>query len=80
MQDYRKLHVWQKAHKLAVNTYALSEYFRRPESWRLRDQILDAVISIPANIAEGAAVAPKRTFGDFCGTRTARATSSKQKC
>jgi four helix bundle protein len=45
--------VWQKAHKLAVNTYALSEYFRRPESWKLRDQIFDAVVSIPANIAEG---------------------------
>ena len=53
MQDYRKLLVWQKAHKLAVNTYALSEYFRRPESWKLRDQIFDAVVSIPANIAEG---------------------------
>jgi four helix bundle protein len=53
MQDYRKLHVWQKAHKLAVNTYALSEYFRRPEAWKLRDQIFDAAISIPANIAEG---------------------------
>ena len=53
MHDYRKLQVWQKAHKLAVNTLALSEYFRRPEAWKLRDQIFDAVISIPANIAEG---------------------------
>jgi four helix bundle protein len=54
MQDYRKLFVWQKAHKLAVDTYSLGEYFRRPEAWKLRDQILDAAISIPANIAEGA--------------------------
>jgi four helix bundle protein len=53
MQDYRKLLVWQKAHQLAVNTYALAEYFRRPEAWKLRDQIFDAAISIPANIAEG---------------------------
>jgi four helix bundle protein len=53
MQDYRKLFVWQKAHKLAVETYSLGEYFRRPEAWKLRDQIFDAVTSIPANIAEG---------------------------
>lgn len=53
MQDYRKLHVWQKAHELAVRTYALSQYFRRPEAWKLRDQIFDAAVSIPANIAEG---------------------------
>ena len=24
MQDYRNLHVWQKAHKLALATYAVS--------------------------------------------------------
>jgi len=65
MQDYRKLHVWQKAHKLAVNTYALSEYFRRPESWKLRDQILDAVISIPANIAEGRGRGSEADFRRF---------------
>ena len=53
MQDYRKLHVWQKAHKLAVDTYALAKYFRQPEAWKLRDQIFEAVVSIPANIAEG---------------------------
>jgi four helix bundle protein len=53
MQDYRKLQVWQKAHKLAVDTYALAEYFRKPAAWKLRDQIFDAVVSIPANIAEG---------------------------
>ena len=53
MQDYRKLYVWQKAHKLAVETYSLGEYFRRPDAWKLRDQIFDAVVSIPANIAEG---------------------------
>ena len=53
MQDYRKLLVWQKAHTLAVDTYALAKHFRQPEAWRLRDQIFDAVISIPANIAEG---------------------------
>ena len=54
MQDYRKLLVWQKAHTLALHTYADSaKYLRPPEAWPLRDQIRRAAISIPANIAEG---------------------------
>ena len=54
MQDYRKLHVWQKAHRLALKTYELPAYLLKPEAWPLRDQILRAVISISSNIAEGA--------------------------
>jgi len=27
MQDYRQLHVWQKAHQLAVDTYDLPRFF-----------------------------------------------------
>ena len=54
MQDYRKLHVWQKAHKLTLNSYEVSAYLQKPEAWPLRDQLLRAAISIPSNIAEGA--------------------------
>jgi four helix bundle protein len=54
MQDYRKLYVWQKAHQLALRTYAVPAYLVKPEAWPLRDQILRSVISIPSNIAEGA--------------------------
>ena len=54
MQDYRNLRVWQKAHQLAVDAYALPAYLKVPEGWVLRDQILKAAISIPSNIAEGA--------------------------
>ena len=62
MQDYRKLKVWQKAHSLAINTYAVSAYFRAPEAWPLRDQMLRAAISIPSNIAEGQV---RHTTGEF---------------
>ena len=65
MQDYRKLQVWQKAHTLAVETYALAKYFRQPEAWKLRDQIFDAVISIPANIAEGSGRGSNADFRRF---------------
>jgi four helix bundle protein len=54
MKDYRKLVVWQKAHRLTVETYGISAYFQKPEAWPLRDQLLRAAISIPSNIAEGA--------------------------
>lgn len=53
MQDYRKLQVWQKAHKLALSAHEVSSYLQRPERWPLRDQLLRATISIPSDIAEG---------------------------
>jgi four helix bundle protein len=63
MQDYRKLLVWQKAHKLAVKAYELPAYLRTPEGWVLRDQLLGAAISIPSNIAEGRG---RGSDQDFC--------------
>lgn len=63
MKDYRKLQVWQKAHRLTLNTYELPAYLSRPEAWPLRDQLLRAAISIPSNIAEGAG---RGSDPDFC--------------
>ena len=54
MQNFRNLHVWQKAHQLALTTYEVPAYLLKPEAWPLRDQILRAAISIPSNVAEGA--------------------------
>jgi hypothetical protein len=34
MQDYRKLHVWQKAHRLTLGTYAAAAYLGAPLAWR----------------------------------------------
>jgi four helix bundle protein len=53
MQDYRRLVVWQKAHRLTLNVYALTPYLKAPEAWPIRDQMFRAAISIPSNIAEG---------------------------
>jgi four helix bundle protein len=55
MQDYRKLVVWQKAHRLVLDVYADSHaHLRMPGAWAIRDQMTRAAISIPSNIAEGA--------------------------
>jgi len=63
MQDFKNLRVWQKAHQLGVDAYALPAYLQEPKGWALRDQILKAVISISSNIAEGAG---RGSDPDFC--------------
>jgi four helix bundle protein len=65
MQDYRKLLVWQKSHRLALATHELPAYLTKPEAWPLRDQLLRAVISIPSNIAEGAGRGSNPDFRRF---------------
>ncbi len=66
MQDYRKLHVWQRAHQMAVDAYTLPKYLQKPEAWPLRDQILRAAISIQSNVAEGAGRGSNPDFIRFC--------------
>src|SRR6186997_2618304 len=65
MQDYRSLFVWQKSHKLALDTYGVSAYPKSPEAWPLRDQMLRAVISIPSNISEDGRCRARRLFRRF---------------
>lgn len=76
MQNFRNLHVWQKAHQLALKTYEVPAYLLKPEAWPLRDQILRAAISIPSNIAEGTGRGSDPDFHRFLGTPWARAMSS----
>jgi four helix bundle protein len=65
MQDYRKLNVWKKAHKLALDTFSFCPYFKLPEAWPVRDQMLRAAISVPSNIAEGAGRGSSPDFRRF---------------
>jgi four helix bundle protein len=67
MQDYRKLRVWQKAHRLTLATYAASAHLVAPLSWPLRNQLLRASLSVPANIAEGAGRGSDPDFRRFLG-------------
>jgi four helix bundle protein len=53
MQDFRKLHAWQKSHALALRTYALTANFPKAELFGLTSQMRRAAVSVPANIAEG---------------------------
>lgn len=53
MQDYKKLQVWQKGHKLTLAIYTATRLFPREEMYGLTSQLRRSSASIPANIAEG---------------------------
>jgi four helix bundle protein len=52
-RDFRKLHVWQKAHQVVLFAYRITTSFPREEAFGLTSQIRRSAASIPANIAEG---------------------------
>jgi four helix bundle protein len=53
VQSFRDLQVWQKAIKLSVSIYRLTQGFPREELYGLTSQIRRAAVSVPSNIAEG---------------------------
>jgi four helix bundle protein len=52
-RSFGDLIVWQKAHRLVLGIYRLSESFPGKEIYGLTSQLRRAAVSIPANIAEG---------------------------
>ena len=65
MQDYTRLVVWQRARALTVAVHEATR--RSPDSTApdLRSQLLRSVISIGANIAEGASRETRADFARF---------------
>lgn len=53
IRNYRDLLVWQKSMDLSAVVYRLIESLPKQEDYGLKAQIRRAVVSIPANIAEG---------------------------
>jgi four helix bundle protein len=64
-KGYRKLKVWEKAHKLAMDIYGVSKKFPKEEVYGLTSQIRRSVFSVPLNIVEGHASTSKREFLNF---------------
>jgi four helix bundle protein len=58
-RSFRDLAVWQKSHALALNIYRSTARFPKTEQYGLAVQMQRAVVSIPANIAEGVGRASK---------------------
>jgi four helix bundle protein len=52
-KSFEDLVVWQKAHKLVLEVYRLTQGFPSDERYGLTSQLRRSAVSIPANIAEG---------------------------
>jgi four helix bundle protein len=65
VHDFKRLVVWQRAYALSRDLIPLTGRFVGPARFALRDQIVRAAISVPSNIAEGAARASGKDFRRF---------------
>lgn len=61
-KGFRKLLVWQKAHQLVLLVHKLTEKFPKHETFGLKSQLQRAMVSVPANVAEGYAAGGKGQF------------------
>ena len=67
---HRNLLAWQEAMKLVAAVYQVTESFPRSELYGLTAQARRAAVSIPSNIAEGAARNSTREYVQFLGVAT----------
>ncbi len=66
-QSYRELIAWQKAMDFVMDVYRTTSEFPRDELYGLATQLRRAVVSVPANIAEGQARYSPGEFFHFLG-------------
>ncbi len=66
-RSHRDLKAWQQAMALVTAIYSASSRFPRDEQFGLTSQLRRAAISVPANIAEGAARNSSKEFLHFLG-------------
>ena len=65
MIAYERLTAWRLAHELALEVYSATDRWPRAELYGITAQTRRAALSIPANIAEGAAKRGRREFGRY---------------
>jgi four helix bundle protein len=65
MGTHKELDVWKQGIKIVKDIYAATAIFPQEEMYGLTSQIRRAAVSVPANIAEGAARNGKKEFIQF---------------
>lgn len=65
MKPHHRLEVWKRAIEFVTEIYKVTELFPKDEKFGIISQIRRSAISIPSNIAEGAARISKREFIQF---------------
>ena len=65
MLSHKKLKVWQESMHLVKTVYQLTKRFPQEELYGLTHQMRRAAVSIPSNLAEGAARESKKEYAYF---------------
>lgn len=65
MKPHKKLHSWTKSFDFVKDTYLVTSKFPSEEKFGLVSQMRRASVSIPVNIAEGAARKSPKEFRQF---------------
>ena len=62
---HERFEAWQAAHALALEVFAVSDQWPRSELYVITAQVRRAALSIPCNIAEGAAKRGRKEFARY---------------
>ena len=65
MRDYKKLQVWEKAHRFVLAIYQATAGFPSDERFGLTREIRRSATSVPSNIAEGCGRESEPDFARF---------------
>jgi four helix bundle protein len=65
VRPHYNLAAWQESMKLVKAVYQVSQNFPKEEIYGLTSQIRRAAVSVPSNLAEGAARSGPREFAQF---------------
>jgi four helix bundle protein len=65
LQSHKDLNVWKKSMEFVQNIYRITREFPKEEQYGLSAQMRRSAISIPSNIAEGAARNSVKEFKQF---------------
>ena len=65
MTPYERLQAWQVAHRMALSIYEVTDCWPAAERFGITIQLRRAALSVPTNIAEGAAKRGTREFRRF---------------
>ena len=65
MKTHKDLDVWNEGIELVIKIYEMVQGFPKEERFGLVDQIKKSAVSVPSNIAEGAARHSKKEFLQF---------------